>query len=333
MRLSELGEFGLIDLLTRDFSYGAGVVAGVGDDTAVLDMGGGKWLLFTTDMMVEEVHFSLNYSAMWQVGWKLLAVNLSDIAAMGGRPAHALVSVAVPPHMSVSELMELYRGLREAAETYRVNLVGGDTVSSRERLVLNLALLGEVEAGKAVYRKGARPGDHIYVTGTLGAAAAGLHLWQNPSLACSPQAADYCKQAHAVPKPRLAAGRFLARYGVTAMDDISDGLANEIHEICRSGGVGCLLRAADLPVNPHAGEVAARAGIDPVAWVLFGGEDFELVFTAAPEEPENLQHAAGAVGVEIYQVGVITNSPAIVLEKADGTAVPLQRGGYDHFSK
>lgn len=333
MRLSDLGEFGLINLLTRDFTYGAGVIAGVGDDTAVLDMGGDKWLLFTTDMMVEEVHFSLKYCTMRQVGWKLLAVNISDIAAMGGSPAHAVISVAVPPQIPVSELAELYRGLREAAGAYGVSLVGGDTVSSHERLTLNVAMLGTVEAGRAVYRKGACPGDRIYVTGTLGAAAAGLHLYQNPSLACSPQAADYCRQAHAVPRPRLAAGRLLASYGVTAMDDISDGLASEIHEICRSSGVGCLLRAADVPVDPRVWEVAALAGADPSAWALFGGEDFELVFTAGADARERIEHAAGAAGVTIYPVGEITGATEIMLEKADGTVVPLPRGGFDHFSQ
>jgi len=333
MSLSELGEFGLIDILTRDFTYGAGVVKGVGDDTAVLEVSGDKWLLFTTDMMVEGIHFSLDYSTMFQVGWKLLAVNLSDIAAMGGRPTHALISAAIPPRLNPSELVELYRGLRKSADEYGVNLVGGDTVSNHERLVLNVALLGEVEAGKAVYRSGARPGDRVYVTGTLGASAAGLYLFQNPALSCSPQSADYCKQAHAVPRPRVDAGKFLAHQAVTSMDDISDGLASEIHEICKSSGVGCLIRAAGVPVDPRVREVAALAGIDPVEWALFGGEDFELVFTVSPEHQERMYSSAGAAGIKVYQVGEITDSPEVVLKKADGEVVQLQRGGYDHFCK
>ncbi|MCG9968134.1 thiamine-phosphate kinase [Pelotomaculum terephthalicicum JT] len=333
MNLAQLGEFGLIDLLTRDFSYGTGVVKGVGDDTAVLEADGDKWLLFTTDMMVEEIHFSLNYCTLSQVGWKLLAVNVSDIAAMGGRPTHAVISAAIPARLKPEEIIDLYQGLKGAAGEYGVNLVGGDTVSSQERLVLNVALLGEVEAGRAVYRDGARPGDSVYVTGTLGASAAGLYLFQNPELPCSPQSADYCRQAHAVPRPRLEAGSFLAGCGVTAMNDISDGLASEMHEICKSSGVGCLIRETSIPVDSRVREAAACAGLDPVNWALFGGEDFELVFTVSADVKEKMKRAAGAAGIKVYQVGVITGPPDVILEKAGGAVVPLQRGGYDHFSK
>ncbi|MDF9407398.1 MAG: Thiamine-monophosphate kinase [Pelotomaculum sp. PtaB.Bin013] len=333
MSISDLGEFGLIDILTRGFTYGTGVIKGVGDDTAVLAVNGDKWLLFTTDMMVEGIHFSLDYCTPGQVGGKLLAVNVSDIAAMGGRPTHALISAAIPPQLNTSVMNELYQGLKEAAQEYGVNLVGGDTVSNRERLVLNLALLGEVEVGKAVYRDGARPGDSIYVTGTLGASAAGLYLYQNPDSQCSPRSVDYCRLAHAVPKPRLDAGSFLASYGVTAMNDISDGLASEMHEICKSSGVGCLIRETCLPVDPRVREVAACAGLDPVNWALFGGEDFELVFTISPDAQEKMKSAASAAGIEVYHVGVITRLSEVVLEKDDGAVVPLRRGGYDHFSK
>jgi len=331
MNLSELGEFGLIDILTCDLTCGKGVIKGVGDDTAVLETGGDKWFLFTTDMMVEGVHFSLDYSTMSQVGWKLLAVNLSDIAAMGGSPTHALISMAVPPHFEPSGLVELYKGLKKAAEEYGVNIVGGDTVMSPERLVLNVALLGEVAAGKAVYRSGARPGDYVYVTGTLGAPAAGLYLFQKPASACSPQSADYCRLAHAAPRPRVEAGRFLASCGVSSMNDISDGLASEIHEICESSGVGCLIRATDIPIDPCVREVAAQAGLDPLNWALFGGEDLELVFTANLEAEGKIKRCIGKIGTQVYRVGVITASRGICLEKPDGKIVPLPRGGYDHF--
>ncbi|MCL2766882.1 MAG: thiamine-phosphate kinase, partial [Peptococcaceae bacterium] len=165
MKLSQIGEFGLIDLLTGDLSEGHGVIQGVGDDTAVISVSRDKWLLFTTDMMVEGVHFSFDYSTPEQVGWKLLAVNVSDIAAMGGLPTQAVISLAIPNHISVDQMEALYRGLKEAAEVYRVSLVGGDTVGGKERLVLNLALLGEVTAGQVVYRRGAKPGDLVFVTG------------------------------------------------------------------------------------------------------------------------------------------------------------------------
>lgn len=333
MDLSQLGEFGLIDLLTRDFSYGPGVIKGVGDDTAVLEVSEDKWLLFTTDMMVEGVHFSLDYCTPEQVGWKLLAINVSDIAAMGGRPTHALVSVAIPFDLDDDAMRRFYQGLREAAKEHGVNLVGGDTVSGYERLVLNVAMLGEVDAGKAIYRHGARPGDVVYVTGPLGAAAAGLYLFQNPELPCSTQSAAYCRQAHTVPQPRPEAGNFLANCGITAMNDISDGLASEIHEICQASGVGCLLKETSIPIDGRAKEIAACAALDPVRWALFGGEDFELVFTVPPATQSEMSQTATASGLVLYPVGVITETSEVVLERADGAIAPLPRGGYDHFGK
>lgn len=334
MKLSELGEFGLIDILTKDLIHNpAGVIKGAGDDTAVLEVGGDIWLLFTTDMMVEGVHFSLDYSTFRQVGWKALAVNLSDIAAMGGRPTHALVSLAVSPRLKPPDLLELYDGLREAAGAHGVNIVGGDTVGNPDRLVLNVALLGEVAAGKAVYRSGALPGDKVYVTGDLGAPAAGLYLFQNPALPCSPEAADYCRRAHTAPNPRVGAGRFLARCGVSSMDDISDGLASEMHEICGASGVGCLIRREDVPIDPRVREVAGKAGIDPLEWALFGGEDLELVFTAGPEAEEMIKREARGEGIKVYPVGVITASGGVCLEQPGGKVLPLPRGGFDHFRK
>ncbi len=333
-KLFELGEFGLIELLTKDLVFSpAGVIRGVGDDTAVLKTGGDMWLLFTTDMMVEGVHFSLEYSTFRQVGWKSLAVNLSDVAAMGGRPSHALVSLAVSPRLRPSELLELYEGLREAAGIHGVNIVGGDTVSSPGSLVLNVSLLGEVEAGKAVYRSGARPGDGLYVTGSLGAPAAGLYLFQNPDLSCSPEAAEYCRRAHTTPQPRVEAGNFLACCGVSSMDDISDGLAREAHEICSAGGVGCLLRSGDVPIDPRVRAVADMAGVDPLDWALFGGEDLELLFTAGPETVEKIKKEAPGEGIKIYNVGEITASVGVFLEEPTGEVRPLKRGGYDHFRK
>lgn len=331
MHLAQLGEFGLIDLLTRNFSYGPGVIQGVGDDAAVLEARGDKSLLFTTDMMVEDIHFSFDYSTAAQVGWKLLAVNVSDIAAMGGCPTHALIAASVPPDKDPELLVAIYQGLQEAARAYGVNLVGGDTVSGCRQLVLNLALLGEVAVGKAVYRSGAHPGDAVYVTGPLGAAAAGLYSFQHPDLSCSPQAAAYCRERHAAPKPRLDAGCFLAGYGINAMNDISDGLANEMHEICQTSGVGCLLWETSIPLDRRVTEVAACSGVEPLQWVFGGGEDFELVFTVNPAAQQELERSALAAGIRLYHVGVTTESSELLLEKTDGTVVPLKRGGYEHF--
>jgi len=333
VKLSDTGEFGLIELLTKGLVYDpATVIRGVGDDAAVLRVDGGKWLLFTTDMLVEEVHFTPAYSSWRQVGAKALAVNISDIAAMGGCPAHALISIGIPRHLAVEDVVLLYEGLKEAAGTYRVNLVGGDTVAHPERMVINVALLGEVEAGKAVFRSGAQPGDWIFVTGTLGASAAGLYLYQHPEAVCPPDADGYCRRAHTVPVPRVDEGRLLAECGVTAMDDISDGLAAELYQICKASGTGCLVRADAVPVAPEVREVASRAGKDPLEWALFGGEDFELVFTITPGKFPAVNRAAVKAGFCIYKVGEITAAGAgLLLSLPDGGIAPLPDGGYDHF--
>ncbi len=333
IKLADLGEFGLIELLGRDLIFNPGsVVQGIGDDTAVLEApGAGSWLLFTTDMLVEGIHFSLAYSTYRQVGWKSLAVNLSDIAAMGGRPTHALVSLGIPPECDPAGLEELYEGLRDAARTYGVNVVGGDTVKNPERLVVNVALLGEVGKGRAVYRSGAVPGESLYVTGKLGAAAAGLFLWQNPSLDCPAEAASFCKLAHCAPRPRLEWGRLLAQCGVSSLDDISDGLASELHEICAASGVGCVIWAEAVPVDPRVRTIARLAAKDPLEWALFGGEDFELLFTASAAAESAVLQAAQAGRVEVQKIGVVTREPGVLMEEPGGRVVPLMRGGYDHF--
>ena len=354
MKLSQIGESGLIELLTGGFSCGPEVIRGVGDDTAVLKTNPGNSLLFTTDMLVEGVHFSLDYCRPEEIGWKLLAVNVSDIAAMGGRPTHAVISLAIPNHISVDHLTSLYRGLKEAAKEYRVNLVGGDTVHTEGGLVLNLALLGEATAGQVVYRLGAKPGDVVGVTAPLGASAAGLYLWQHPDVSCSHLAADYCRQAYAKPKPNAAVGVLLAGLGVTAMDDISDGLATEVLEICSAGVVGCRLVETDIPVDARVWEVAKaaatdllssysgagredaiaeRAGLLTRQWALYGGEDFCLLFTIPADKLNAARKAAQDSGISIYQVGLIQEGSEIVLEKADGAVVPLPRGGYEHFGR
>ena len=352
MKLSRIGESGLIDRLTGGLSQGPEVIRGVGDDTAVLQVDQEKWLLFTTDMLVEGVHFSLDYCAPDEVGWKLLAVSVSDVAAMGGRPTHAVISLAIPERLSVVQMESLYQGLKEAAAEYRVNLVGGDTVSAKDSLVLNLALLGEAPAGQVVYRRGAQPGDVVCLTGSLGASAAGLFLFQHPAVTCSRKAADYCRQAHAKPRPDAEAGILLAGLGATAMNDISDGLAAEIMEICTAGEVGCNLREGDLPIDPRVWKVAATAaaeflrlpggagrdsaiaetaGIFARRWALYGGEDFKLVFTLPAKKLKAARQAAKEQGLTIYQVGTIRAGSGITLEKPDGSLIPLLRGGYEHF--
>jgi len=335
LNLSQVGEFGLISLLNKDLIHSpAGVIAGIGDDAAVLQSSGDCWQLFTTDMMVEGIHFRLDWSGYSDVGYKALAVNISDIAAMGGRPTHGVVSIAVSEHTRVEDVVELYRGLREIARNYKVNLVGGDTVKSPGPLVINVALLGEVAAGKAVYRSGATPGDVIYTTGNLGTSAAGLYLLAH-QVSCSPQLKDRVIRAHLRPEPRVAAGILLASLeGVSALDDNSDGLAAELREICRAGSVGCLVWEKAFPVLPEVRQLAAQVGASTLDWVMNGGEDYELLFTLRPDRRKAVEEALHRAGIPFTAIGVIVpEQEGLLIERRNGTREVITMKGYNHFTE
>jgi len=334
MRLVDIGESGLVERILGRLARGPGVVRGAGDDTAVLDVGGKELLLFTVDTLVEEVHFSRAYGSMRDVGAKALAVNLSDVAAMGGRPAYAVVSLAVPAQTAVADIDDLYAGLAGTAARYGVSLVGGDTVRHPHGLVITVALLGLAGRERVLYRTGAAPGDLFYVTGSLGASAAGLFLLQNPSPACPPEVEGRLKKAHLSPEPRAAAGGLLGVSGVvSAAEDISDGLALTVAHICAAGGVGARLLADRVPLSPEARRFGAAVGRDPLEWALFGGEDYELLFTVQPgAAAEGLEREMAAAGWPVTRIGeVLGPGEGLWLEDAAGARVPLVPGGYDAF--
>jgi thiamine-monophosphate kinase len=333
MRLSEIGEAELVQRIFGRLPCGRGVIQGAGDDAAVLDLGGGLVLLFTIDTLVENVHFSRAYTSFRDLGYKALAVNLSDIAAMGGRPGQAVVSLAVPADTRVEDVEELYAGLGEAASGYGVFLVGGDTVRHPDRLVVTVALLGVADRGRVLYRRGAAPGDLFYVTGALGGSAAGLFLLQNPDLECPPDIARRLKAAHLRPAPRVAVGGILAASGaVTAAEDISDGLTVSVAHLCGASGTGCLLRAGSLPVSDAVLALGRLAGKDPLEWALSGGEDYELLFTVRPEAAAGLEARLAAAGWTVTPIGeVLAPDAGLWIEGTDGKRRLLTPAGYDAF--
>ncbi|MEW6447136.1 MAG: thiamine-phosphate kinase [Bacillota bacterium] len=329
-RLSELGEFGLISRLTAGIKYGAGVIKGVGDDAAVLDYGD-RWILFTTDAAVEDVHFRLGQVAPEDVGYKALAVNISDIAAMGGRPLYAVVAAGLPDYFSLEEAAALYEGLREAAQKYGVSLVGGDTTTAPV-LFISIALLGESAPGCARYRSGAKAGDIICTTGSLGGGAAGLFLLANEGVPCPEPLRSFLLRKYKRPEPRVEAGLTLSSIpAVHALIDVSDGLASELHHIADESGCGCRLFRAAVPVEPAAELVGRRAGIDPVEWALFGGDDYELVFTVAPEAMGEVNEALSSVGSSCRPVGIVVREKGVWLVHQDGSTSDLPPAGYEHF--
>jgi len=317
----------------REQAAGAdqGLIEGIGDDCAVLAATGpSRETLITTDTLVEGVHFDLGWHPPGLLGQKALAVNVSDIAAMGGVPRFALLSLAVPVTAS-SELIEpLMAGFMAALEHYGMRLIGGDTVKSDQGLVLSVTVLGEVLAGRAVYRAGARPGDQIWVSGYLGQAAAGLELCRlgYPRLDAYPELAA----AHLDPVPETALGRLLGESGLaTAMIDMSDGLATDLAHICDESGVGAEVRAETLPVCVATRRAAVEFGLDLRRLTIAGGEDYRLLFTAPAGAAAQVEALAGqAAGKRLFLVGEIVPGHGVALCD-EGRVEPITYQGYDHF--
>lgn len=345
--LAALGEFGLIRLIRRRVvRRSAGALLGIGDDAALLDLPSDRRLLVTTDMLLEGVHFQRRWGCPRELGRKALAVNVSDIAAMGGSPLHALLGLGLPPEgPTLEELTALLDGMEEEAEKYAVSLVGGDTCASRSGLVLAVTLLGVAPRGPALLRSGARPGDGLWVTGMLGGSAAGLAAlelglrpggawpgalarpeWVGPEEEAAVRAAV---TAHLTPVPRLGAGQALVGWA-SAMIDVSDGVASDAGQLCTESGVGARILAGQIPIHPGARVVARLTGREALDFALRGGEDYELLFTAAADPRPILAKAAPQLAVT--RIGeVLGGEPVPVLVHGDGREERL-RGGYDHLA-
>lgn len=328
-----LGEFALIAQLAPFLADGGpegAVRVGHGDDAAVLVVGD-RLVCLAVDVVVEGVHFRRDVSAPSDVGWKAVAVNCSDLAAMGASPTAAVVGLCRPADVPADEIAQLYAGMSDACGQWGLRLVGGDTVAA-EALALSVTVLGEVPSGKIVRRSGARPGDALVVVGGLGAAAAAL-----AGLQAGTDVAPALLQAHRRPRALVRAGEVLAAAGATAMIDISDGLGADLGHLCTASGVGARVRAGDLPVSAGVTEAALAAGVDPLQLVCGGGEDFALLAAVPADQAAAIAAEAGAAdGVPAAVVGLITEpgtGPAAVLEQPDGTTTDLQSLGYEHYTR
>lgn len=339
MRLSDIGEFGLIGRIAKGLgSPPADVVVGIGDDVAVLRISDREFLLATCDSQVEGIHFLTDIITPYQLGRRVAAINVSDIAAMGGVPLWALVSLVLPRETEVGFVDELYRGMREQLDRAGAVVVGGNLSGTRDGKVLDFTLFGKVDAERLVLRNGAREGDLVLVTGNLGDSRAGLELASRGGMtgvgeACRKRLLD----RHMTPQPRLLEGQALARSGrIRSMIDVSDGLLADIGHICRSSGVGAEIRVADLPISPECAEVAAASGADAVAWALSGGEDYELLFTADEESLEEISRLlADVTDVGCRVVGRIVSESEGVVVVRDGTGrepYGISRTGWDHYA-
>jgi thiamine-monophosphate kinase len=333
MKLQDIGEFGFIDRISAGCLIRPdSIVQGIGDDAAVIHSPADEVLLVTTDLLVERVHFLRTATTGFNLGHKALAVNLSDIAAMGGTACEAFVSVAIPDDCGLDYLDDIYRGMKDLAARHRVNILGGDTTGSRADLVINVAVAGTAPETQVLFRSGAQVGDVICVTGYLGDSRAGLHLILN-SLTADTPALQTLFEAHILPRPRLGEGRFLAACGaVRAAIDLSDGLSSDLGHILSCSRVGARIEDRKLPLSASLIEFCRQFGFDPVNYALAGGEDYSLLCTIDPEAFDRVAQAyARRFDPPLFAIGEITGSGCLERVGADGRIMRVSSSGWDHF--
>ena len=332
LTVSKIGEFRLIAALERalpdEVRIGGASILGIGDDAAIFAIPEGERLVVTSDAMVEGVHFRLDWTDWGSLGHKLLAVNLSDLAAMGATPIGAVVTLGLTGRELVSDLISMYRGLGMLAQRFGVIVAGGDVVRSLHEIVLDLTAFGAVAPNAAVLRSGARIGDVVAVSGTLGASAAGMALLESGELKAT--TADLLIRSHLRPEPRLALGRILSESGVTAAMDLSDGLFGDLPKLLNRSNVSAEIDAEAIPV------AAAVRALFPDRWLEMatrGGEDYELLMTIPPDKFNALVASAAAIGSTIAAIGRIVEGmpPRLSMIEEDGSRSTDLRGAFDHF--
>ncbi len=322
------GEAEIIRFLAERFRAGGAVRVGIGDDAAVLAGDARRDWVLTTDLLVENVHFVRRWQPPRAVGWKALARSLSDVAAMGARPIAALVALALPADTPTAWVKEFFRGIDVLARRFDVRVVGGD-LSSALLVVADVQVLGEVEKGRALLRSGARPGDLLFASGTLGLSQLGL-LHLRAGGASAQPLLKRALRAHFYPWPRVALARALQRYRPSALIDLSDGLSTDLHHLCEASRVGACLFAARLPAVDVPAPLARRLHITGAELALHGGEDYHLLFTLPRSRPRLPEKLAGA---KLTAIGEITRDPRVVLVDSSGRTERLPPRGWDHFQK
>jgi len=337
--ISQLGEFGLIDHLTKDLSIkNKSTVCGVGDDAAILDYPDTE-VLVSTDLLVEGIHFDLTYVPLKHLGYKAAVVNFSDIYAMNGRPRQITVSLAVSKRFTVEHLEALYSGIRLACEIYGVDLVGGDTTSSRSGLVISITCVGDVPRGQAVRRNGAHPTDLICVSGDLGAAYMGLQLLEREKVASAGQTdfepdfagKEYLVERQLKPEARKDIVAAIEKAGIrpTSMMDVSDGLSSELLHICHDSGVGCRVYEERIPIDYQTAIMAEELNMNLVTAALNGGEDYELLFTVPLADHDKVEKIEG-----VTIIGYVTeeNMGCALVTRDGQSEMELRAQGWNHMA-
>jgi thiamine-monophosphate kinase len=334
MKLTDIGEFGLIDQIKKLVHQPTTeLLVGIDDDAAAIKISDQKILLLSTDAFTEGIHFDLSYFSFYQLGWRVMAANLSDIAAMGGWPKYALVSLGLPTQLSVDSVLEFYRGMKTLSDEFQTQIVGGDTSRSPDRVFISVSIVGEVAPDKLTRRSGAQIGDAIFVTGNLGGSEAGLKVLKTADARLKEKFLG-AVQKHLSPRPRVREAQFLVEhFPIHAMIDISDGLASEINHICRLSDVGAKIFEKLVPIATLTKRAAEHFNEQALEYALYGGEDFELLFAAPAEIKKELpKKFFEKFGISCSQIGLIQDaSEAIKWEHSDGSLSQFTRNGYDHF--
>lgn len=337
--ISSLGEFGLIDRLTRDFPLrNSSSLKGVGDDCAVMQYPDTD-VLVSTDLLVERIHFDLTYVPLKHLGYKAAVVNFSDIYAMNGHPRQITVSLAISRRFTVEHMEELYAGIRLACDIYGVDLVGGDTTSSRSGLVISITAIGDAPRDRIVYRSGAKDTDLICVSGDLGAAYMGLQLLEREKVASAGQkdfvpqfgGKEYLIERQLKPEARRDVIENLAKHGIipTSMMDISDGLSSELLHICKASDVGCRVYEDRIPIDYQTALMAEELNMNLVTAAMNGGEDYELLFTIPLHAHDEIKKIPG-----VKVIGHITKpSLGAALITRDGAEIPIKAQGWNPLAE
>jgi thiamine-monophosphate kinase len=335
--ISSIGEFGLIEKITKYFNLSnPSSLLGIGDDAAVIESGTGA-ILLSKDIFIEGIHFDLSYMPLQHLGYKVIAANVSDIAAMNGKPTQVAIGIALSNRFSIEAVESIYAGVKSACENYKVDLVGGDTTSSPYGLVISVSIIGTAPKDKIAYRSGAREHDIICATGDLGGAYMGLQVLNrekevfkaNPEMQPQLEKYEYVVGRQLRPEARMDIIYELEEAGIvpTSMIDISDGLASELLHLSKSSGVGMKIFEDKVPIDTLTFETAMEFNIDPITCALNGGEDYELLFTIKQSDLEKIKNHP-----DIHFIGHVHSNPIqnLMITK-QGSVVPLKAQGWDHF--
>jgi thiamine-monophosphate kinase len=332
MRLSEAGEFGLIrkirDICSRPDDR---ILLGIGDDGAILRTRPGYWPILTTDALVEGIHFDLRYVPLKAIGWKSLAINISDVAAMGGKPVCSLITIAIPDTWTVENVVAIYEGINLCSRTYDCPVVGGDTVKSLKGCFISVTVMGEVKENEEKRRSGAKKNDLLCITGEMGGAKVGLEVLGSGY----PDASSFSTSISRFLEPKAKiheAQQLIHEMNITSMIDISDGLSSEIMHLCEASGLGCLIEESKIPISNEATIWAIQNGKSGIHYAMESGEEYELLFTVSAYNFHNWEKRTDTnARLPIYVIGAMKDRNEGILIQKGSEKIPLVREGWDHF--